>query len=143
MTLDDINWDVGELLIHGKYGRTDRLPLFQDVGQALAHYLRVRTHCPTRHLFVTHKAPRQALRDSRTIAGIVSKALARAGLRPKRRGAYLLRHSLATNMLRQGTPLKHIGEILRHQHIRTTQIYAKVDLQSLRAVALPWPGGGR
>jgi len=141
LTLDDINWEAGELLIRGKGGREDRLPLPQDVGEALADYLQKRRALgSSRRVFFRHKAPRQELSSS-TISGIVRMALVRAQLHPKRWGAHLLRYSLATNLLRGGTPLAQIGQLLRHQHIRTTEIYAKVDLSALRAVALPWPGG--
>ena len=60
-----------------------------------------------------------------------------------RKGAHLLRHSLATDMLRKGASLDEIGEVLRHKSPDTTAIYAKVDLNSLQALALPWPGGVR
>jgi len=70
-------------------------------------------------------------------------ALARAGLDPEFKGAHLLRHSLATGMLRGGASLAEIGQILRHQRPRTTELYAKVDVAALRALAQPWPGGVR
>ena len=73
---------------------------------------------------------------------IVRRALARAGLRPPLKGAYLLRHSLATSMLRSGATMGEIGEILRHRGPNTTEIYAKVDFESLRSLAHPWPMGG-
>jgi site-specific recombinase XerD len=66
--------------------------------------------------------------------------LARAGLDPEHKGAHLLRHSLATNLLRRGASLSEIGQLLRHRQPTTTQIYAKVDIEALRGIALPWPG---
>jgi site-specific recombinase XerD len=84
-------------------------------------------------------APLRPLRSAGALFRIVDMAIERAGLDPPHRGPYLLRHSLATNMLRRGASLRAIGEILRHQRPDTTTRYAKVDLDSLRALALPWP----
>jgi site-specific recombinase XerD len=144
MTLEDIDWEGGELLIHSKGGQQDRLPLLQDVGQALASYLReARPRCATRRVFVTMKAPRRGFAGPGAVCTIVRHALQLADLHPPRKGAHLLRHSLATGMLRRGASLAEIGEILRHRLPNTTQIYAKVDLDALRAIAPPWPGGAK
>jgi site-specific recombinase XerD len=119
----------------------ERLPLPKDVGTALVHYLRhVRPACSTRKVFIRLKAPRQGLRLS-AICGVVRRALRRAGLNPDLKGAHLLRHSLATDMLRRGASLGEIGQLLRHSQPITTQIYAKVDIKVLRGIALPWMGG--
>ncbi len=142
MTLDDLDWDAGELAVRGKGGRQDRLPLPRDVGQALATYVRHgRPPCVSRRVFICAKAPRRGFTSSVAVCTIVRRALARAGLHPPSMGAHLLRHSLATEMLRRGASLAEIGEILRHRHPDTTAIYAKVDLRALRAVAPPWLGG--
>jgi site-specific recombinase XerD len=85
-------------------------------------------------------APHQDLEQS-AVCCVVRRALARAGLDPERKGAHLLRHSLATNLLRRGASLSEIGQLLRHRQPTTTQIYAKVDIEALRGIALPWPGG--
>ena len=85
-------------------------------------------------------APRQGFCGSAAVCDVVRRALSRAGLNPSFKGASLLRHSLATSMLRSGASLAEIGEILRHQQPNTTEIYAKVDLAALRSVAQPWPG---
>jgi site-specific recombinase XerD len=69
-------------------------------------------------------------------------ALSRAGVNAPMKGAHVLRHSLATELLRRGASLADIGEVLRHQHPQTTEIYAKVDLSRLRLLAQPWPSGG-
>lgn len=144
MMLEDIDWEGGELLIRGKGGQQDRLPLLQDVGQALASYLReARPRCATRRVFVTMKAPRRGFAGPVAVCTIVRHALQLADLHPPRKGAHLLRHSLATGMLRHGASLAEIGEILRHRLPNTTQIYAKVDLDALRAIAPPWPGGAK
>ncbi len=142
MTLDDIDWESGVLTISGKGSRHDRLPIPQDVGEALVTYLRHwRPQCLTRRLFIRDRAPHVGFSGSAAIDNIVRRALTRAGLSPIRKGAHLLRHSLATEMLRRGARLAEIGEILRHSTQNTTEIYAKVNLVALRALAQPWPGG--
>lgn len=131
-------------MIRGKSAREDRLPLPPDVGRALAAYLQKdRPGCSCRRLFIRMKAPQVGFSSSVAVCDIVRRALLRAHLEPGRKGAHLLRHSLATRMLRGGASLTQIGQILRHQLPQTTEIYAKVDLAALRAVAQPWPGGVR
>lgn len=142
MTLDDLDWECGEMVVRGKGQRLERLPLPADVGAALACYLcDVRPVCATRRLFIRMKAPQQGLAGPVAICCIVRRALQRAGLDPEFKGAHLLRHSLATNLLRRGVSLGEIGQLLRHRQPTTTQIYAKVDIAALRGIALPWPGG--
>jgi integrase/recombinase XerD len=144
MTLDDINWEAGEIRAGGKSHRKDRLPLPKDVGEALAGYLRHgRPPCSTRRVFVRMRAPVCGFVDSSAIYSMVKRAFDRAGLDPAHKGPHVLRHSLATNMLREGASLTEIGEILRHRDLSTTQIYAKVDLEALSRIAQPWPGGER
>lgn len=144
MTLDDIDWEAGEVVVRGKGSRHEHLPLPQDVGGAMATYLRRwRPRCPTRRLFVRLKAPIRGFRTYEAVSSIVKRALARAGLRPPTRGAHLLRFTLATNLLRRGGSLAEVAEILRHRHPDTTALYAKVDLRALRTVAPRWPGGRR
>jgi integrase/recombinase XerD len=142
MTLDDIDWEVGELIVRGKSHREERLPLPQDVGEALVRYLsHGRPRCSSRRVFIRIKAPHKGFSSSVAICNIVRRALKRAKLNPAFKGSHLLRHSLATQMLRGGASLAEIGEILRHQRLNTTQIYAKVDQIALRSLAEPWPGG--
>lgn len=142
LTLDDIDWEVGEITISGKGARRDRLPLPVDVGEALAAYLRhARPNCGTRRIFLRDRAPVRALMGQSSVGCIVRRRLERAGIDCARKGAHLLRHSLAVRMLRQGASLSEIGEILRHRRLDTTAIYAKVDMIALRALARPWPGG--
>ena len=144
LTLENINWAAGEVLIRGKSAREDRLPLLPEVGRALANYLkRDRTACSCRRVFIRMKAPRQGFFGSAAICDIIQRALDRAHLHPPHKGAHLLRRSLATKMLRGGASLTQIGEVLRHQLAQTTEIYAKVDVAALRALAQPWPGGVR
>jgi integrase/recombinase XerD len=142
MALDDIDWEASELIVRGKGGRLDRLPIPVDVGDALAEYLRRdRRRCTLRRVFVCAKAPCRGFAGPVAICTIVSRAIARSGLRTPTKGAHLLRHSLATDLLRRGASMVEIGELLRHRSPDTTALYAKVDLRSLREVALPWPGG--
>jgi site-specific recombinase XerD len=144
LSLENINWAAGEVLIRGKSAREDRLPLLPEVGRALADYLkRDRPACSCRRVFIRMKAPRQGFFGSSAICCILRRALTRAHLDPPQKGAHLLRRSLATTMLRRGASLTQIGEVLRHQLAQTTEIYAKVDVAALRALALPWPGGVR
>ena len=142
LTLNDLDWDAGEIIVRGKGGRCDRLPLPDEVGQALANYLRDgRPSCSTRCVFVRHRAPQRGFVNGEAVGTIVRRTLDRAGLNPAIKGAHLLRHSLATRLLRNGASLAEIGELLRHRDLNTTQIYAKVDESALSKLALPWPGG--
>jgi len=142
LTLEDINWRAGELLIRGKGTRVDRLPLPQDIGESLAIYLqRGRPDCLSRRVFIKSVAPHEGLAGPGSVSNVVRAALARANIPSRHQGAHLLRHSLATTMLRNGASMTQIGQVLRHQLPQTTEIYAKVDLNGLRTLALPWPGG--
>jgi len=146
LQLDDVDWRTGELLVRGKGLLHDRMPLPVDVGEALTSYLRTdRPPCKTRRVFVCMKAPRSGFAGPSTLSTIVRRALDRADLYPALRGAHVLRHSLATTMLRSGASMNEIGEILRHRTPSTTEIYAKLDFDGLRTLAHPWPtvGGGR
>jgi site-specific recombinase XerD len=146
LELDDIRWRTGEILIRSsKRLPQDRLPLLADVGDAIATYLRRDRPAPSpRRVFLCARAPRRGFAGASTVDTIVRRALARARLSPPLKGAHLFRHSLATRMLRQGASLPEIGMVLRHRAVQTTEIYAKVDLDALRALAQPWPErGGR
>jgi site-specific recombinase XerD len=144
LTLDDLDWDEGAIRIRGPAQRCDRLPMPADVGSALVDYLRQgRPECAVRNVFIRSRAPRRALLGPSAVSCVVCRALQRAGIDAPFKGAHLLRHSLATHMLGRGASLGEIGEILRHRNPQTTTIYAKVDLASLRTLALPWPGGAQ
>jgi site-specific recombinase XerD len=144
LNLDDIDWDNGRITIRCKGGRWAQLPLPTDVGEAIAIYLRSgRPHCVCRYVFLRHRAPIHGFAHSITVSTIVRRALIRAGIDSARKGAHLFRHTLATDLLRQGASLDEIGELLRHRSPNTTALYAKVDLPALRTLALPWPGGVR
>ena len=138
LTLDAVDWEAGELILFGKSRRVDRLPLPADAGKAIVAYLKNdRPVCRNRRLFLRLRPPYRGLK---TIGHVVRRALRRAGLTVCRGGAHLLRYSLGHEMLRQGASLAEIGQILRHQRVDTTAIYAKVDLDALRPLAMPWPG---
>jgi site-specific recombinase XerD len=144
LELDDIRWRAGDILVRSsKRLPQDRLPLLAEVGDALATYLR-RDRPPhtTRRVFLCTRAPRRGFANPSTVSALVRRALARAGLSPALKGAHLFRHSLATRMLRHGASLPEIGVVLRHRAVQTTEIYAKVDLDGLRALAHPWPEMG-
>jgi len=144
LRLEDIDWSTGQITIRGKGDKSAQLPLTNDVGAALAAYLRHdRPRSATRNVFLRHRAPLVGFGNSSTISSLVRRALKHAGVESAHTGAHVLRHSLATSLLRQGGSLDEIGELLRHQSPNTTAIYAKVDVTALHTLALPWPGGGR
>lgn len=144
LNLDDIDWSTSQITVRGKGGRSAQLPLAADVGAALAAYLRHdRPRSATRRVFLRHRAPFVGVANSSTISSLVRRALKHAGVESAHTGAHVLRHSLATSLLRQGGSLDEIGDLLRHQSPNTTAIYAKVDVTALRTLALPWPGGAR
>jgi integrase/recombinase XerD len=140
--IDDIDWRAGELLVRGKGKQYDRLPLPEDVGVAISTYLRVaRPSTVTRVLFVRSYAPYLGFKDSRIINKILARACAALKIEMPARylGSHVLRHSLATRMVRTGVALHEVGDVLRHKSRATTMIYAKLDIASLRSVAQPWP----
>lgn len=142
LRLDDIDWAAGTFIVRGKGPRREVMPLPADVGQALADYLADgRPVCNTRRVFVRLCAPHRGLKGASSLCDIVKRALARAAIDAPFKGSHLLRHSLATRLLASGASLGEIGELLRHERLETTQIYAKLDFGALRALAQPWPGG--
>jgi site-specific recombinase XerD len=144
LRLEDIDWDNSRISVCGKGGSWAQLPLPTDAANAIARYLQHgRPQCACRRLFIRAHAPLDGFRCATAVSKIVQCALERAGVVSARKGAHLLRHSLATEMLRKGASLDEIGVVLRHKSSDTTAIYAKVDLSSLRALALPWIGGSR
>src|SRR5271165_3382679 len=120
------------------------MPLPQDVGEAIVDYLADgRPACADRRLFVRAHAPLRGFSGATPVSRVARRALVRARIDRPRGGAHIFRHTLATEMLRQGASLSEIGDLLRHQRPDTTRIYAKVDLLALRQLAMPWPGGVR
>jgi integrase/recombinase XerD len=143
LDLADLLWREGEIVVRAKGGARHRLPLLPDVGEALAHYLREgRPAGCSRRVFVCARAPHRGFSNPSSVSTVVARAFARAGLAPTSRGAHTLRHSLATAMMRRGASLAEVGEVLRHRSQNTTEIYAKLDFDALRDVALPWPLAG-
>ncbi|MGO9823193.1 MAG: tyrosine-type recombinase/integrase [Solirubrobacteraceae bacterium] len=140
LELADLDWRAGELVVRGKGGREDRLPLAKDVGAALAAYLTCRGRRDSRRVFLTLRAPTRPIRPD-LVGDVVQRACERAGVAHV--GAHRLRHALASEMLANGASLVDISQVLRHSDLATTAIYAKVDLRRLRQVAQPWPGAPR
>ena len=142
--IDDINWRAGEILIRGKGQMHDRMPLPQDVGKALAEYIRRDRVTTSRALFVQSAhhitVPRLEILNS-----ILKEAFAKTGLKPPVQyvGAHVLRHSLATKPDAAGEHrFAEVGDVLRHRSMTSTMIYAKLDIEGLRSVAQPWPVKG-
>jgi site-specific recombinase XerD len=135
----DINWGQGLLIVSGKARRQETLPLPQEVGDALLHYLHhSRPPLQTSEVFISVRAPLRPLTRA-AVTHIVRAALRRSGIKAPINGAHVLRHSAATTMLRQGASLAGIGAVLRHRSPRTTAHYAKVDFDLLSEIAQPWP----
>lgn len=142
LELDDRDWSAGQVRIRGKGGCWSALPLPVRVGEAIVAYLRHgRPHSPSRRVFLRAKEPNRGLQTSAAISAIVGRALRLAGVQAPTNGAHQFRHALATQRLRRGASLREIGDVLRHRRIQTTTIYANVDLDTLRGLAVPWPGG--
>ena len=141
LSLADIDWKGAWLYVSGKGRRQARLPLTQEVGDAIVDYMQYgRAQTDTDVLFIRTRAPFRALASNKTVSTIVARAMRRAGVICRSRGAaHVLRHSVATSMLRQGESLQDIAALLRHRSIETTKIYAKVDVVTLRQIAQPWP----
>jgi integrase/recombinase XerD len=137
MTLEDVAWRRGEVLIHGKGNRQDVLPLPVDVGEAVVSYLRRRGRDEIRAVFVNVRAPRGPLTRS-AIKSIVRRACERSGVPVV--SPHRLRSTAATGMLAGGASLEEIAQVLRHRDVKTTAIYATVDRARLRPLARPWPG---
>jgi len=143
LTLDDIDWRGGEMLVHAKGRQRAGMPIASDVGAAVVAYLRDgRPKSSCRQLFLRSLAPHTGFASASAITMIAKTALERAGIRGyAHQGAHIFRHSLATELLRSNATLSEIGHLLRHKSHDTTRIYAKVDIEALRTLGLPWPGG--
>jgi site-specific recombinase XerD len=144
LELDGIDWKAGQLSVRGKRGQRSDLPLPVEVGKAIAAYLRRRCRrCSSRRVFLRARAPVCGFQGASGVGSIVRHRLQHAGIDAPTYGTHQFRHGLATEMLRQGASLGEIGELLGHHHPQTTKIYTQVDLNALRTLALPWPGGVR
>ena len=136
--MSDIDWRAGELVVRGKGRRQDRLPLPHEVGEAVSRYLvDARPASKSRRVFLSAKAPIEPILPAR-VNDITRRACARVGI--GRVGAHRLRHTLAAELLRKGSTIVEVSQVLRHRDLATTAIYAKVDLDTLRKVAQQWPG---
>lgn len=145
MQIDDLDWRAGEIIVRGKGNLHDRVPLPQDVGEALAAYIRHdRGAVASRALFVTSRAPYRRLKDGQILNNLLRTAFANTGLKPPTPyvGSHILRHSLAVNLVRRGASLEEIGDMLRHRSRQSTMIYARLDIDGLRSIAQPWPVAG-
>ena len=139
LAASDIDWRQASVHVVGKSRVGTKLPLTQEVGDALMEYLKkARPPVDTDRVFVRMQAPWGPLQAS-GVSALVGRAILKAGVESPSYGAHVLRHSAATNMLRQGASLDQIGAVLRHKFLATTAIYAKVDMPRLRQIALPWP----
>lgn len=137
LRLEDLDWRAGEVVVCGKGSRQERLPLPVDVGEAIVDWLRHgRPHCESRFVFTRARAPHEGL-HSASPNDVVHSACKRAGLPGI--GAHRLRHTAATEMLRAGSSLREVGQVLRHRSSEVTSIYAKVDRRALAALVQPWP----
>ena len=141
LRLHDVDWKGAWIHVSGKSRRQTRLPLTQEVGEAIISYVQEGRPCArTDVLFLRSRAPSRALASHSAVSVLVARALRRAGIKhPGRGAAHLLRHSVASAMLRQGASLQEVSALLRHRCIETTQIYAKVDVTALQQMAQPWP----
>jgi site-specific recombinase XerD len=139
LSLEDIDWRAGELVVRGKGARFERLPLPHDVGEAIVGYLRDGRPATAqdRAVFVRVRAPHHRLSPG-GVTFVVATAARRAGLGQIH--AHRLRHTAASELLRRGATLGEVGQVLRHRRVASTAIYAKADREALRQIARPWPG---
>lgn len=144
LRLENIDWQEGQILVRaGKINRERILPLLQDVGDAIANYLKyARPNTTHRTLFLRTQAPLDPLTRG-GVTMLASRRMRQVGIIGIRMGAHALRHTVATEMVRGGAKFKDVADVLGHQRLLTTNIYAKLDLDSLSRVAMPWPGGVR
>ncbi|MEN8738145.1 MAG: tyrosine-type recombinase/integrase [Phaeobacter gallaeciensis] len=142
--LDDIDWRAGEILIRGKKQLHDRMPMSAEVGEAIVDYIKNERRGPDRALFVSVKPPFKRFKDAQILRWILRDAYDATGISPPQAyiGTHILRHSLATDMLRKGASLAEIGDVLRHRSAMTTTIYAQHDVDALRLISRPWPTSG-
>ena len=139
--LDDIDWRAGEILIRGKRQLHDRMPMSAEIGEAIVDYIKNERRGPDRALFVSVKPPFKRFKDAQILRWILRDAYDATGISPPQAyiGTHILRHSLATDMLRKGASLTEIGDVLRHRSAMNTTIYAQHDVDALRSISRPWP----
>jgi integrase/recombinase XerD len=139
--LEDIDWRSGEILIRGKGKLHDRMPLPAEVGEAIVDYIQNERRGPERALFVSVKPPFKRFKSTEILRWILKNAYDATGISPPQSyiGTHILRHSLATDMLRKGASFADIGDVLRHRSPLTTTIYAQHDVDALRSISRSWP----
>lgn len=142
LTLDSVHWRDGVMTLHRtKSQRVQLLPLPVQTGEAIGRYLReARPPTASRTLFVRHRAPFGVPLSVAAIRNAMNRAFARCGLADRFCNTHVLRRSMATRLQKAGAPIKEIADVLRHRDLNTARVYARVDLEQLRTVALPWPG---
>lgn len=142
LTLDSVDWHSATLTIgSNKSKRVQQLPLPMSTGQAIVQYLlKARPQTSNRALFVRHRAPFDQPLSVPAIRNAMNRAFVRSDMRELFCNTHALRHTTATRLQRSGASIKEIADLLRHQSLDTASTYARVDLDSLRAVALAWPG---
>jgi site-specific recombinase XerD len=145
LTFDDFNWHEGHVRIRGaKTGNERALPISNEVGNALTEYLQARgPRADIRAVFLRELPPRNRALSPCAVTCLADRALRRARIEVKRSGSHIFRHTAATQMVRRGATYKHVADVLGHALLETTAIYAKLDVETLARVALPWPGGDR
>jgi len=139
LRLSKIDWEDGSFLVSGKSQREVRMPLPQEAGDAIVRYLEKRPQVRQDRVFLSTRVPFRPFVSGSTVSQIVKRRMRLAGVATSRYGAHVLRHTVATEMLRQGVPLHEIGQVLRHRSLDMTAYYAKVDIELLKQVAQPWP----
>ena len=145
--LDDIDWRTGEICIHGKGGYQDKVPLLQDIGDAIADYIMHERKGHSRYLFVTLRSPHKPFKNAQIVNTILRRALEKTTISTPKQYTicHILRHSLATNLVQKGASLEEISNTLRHRSRQTALLYARQDMNGLRTIAQSWPvtEGGR
>ncbi len=142
LCLQDIDWQSGVLTIRGKARQRAQMPLPSEVGAAIGDYLQHgRPRSESRRVFLREWAPQIGFASAASVTMIARMALERAHVDTPRKGSHVFRHTLATRLLRSGASLTQIGQLLRHRAHDSTRIYAKVDIEALRGLAVRWPGG--
>jgi site-specific recombinase XerD len=144
LTLDDIDWEMGQITVCGKGSKRNCLPLPHEVGKAVVEYLQNgRPPCSSRYVFIRARAPFTKMACSGAIYKVVKRALKQADLHPPHKGPHLLRHTFATNLLHRGAVLSEVSRMLGHEDINSTMVYAQIDQSELKLVTQPWPGGAK
>jgi len=142
LTLESLDWRNATLSLSStKSKRAQRMPLPAATGEVIARYLHdARPQTADRRLFVRHRAPAGKPLDTAAIRNAMNRAFKRCGLRDQFCNTHVLRRTMATRLQCAGVSVKEIADLLRHGDLDTATSYARVDVQSLRKVALPWPG---